>query len=91
MADPHNGAVECASMLHNENPGESIVNQNVLIAIREGMWDYEPPVLTPEDYDSTKAMPGTQEKIAALAERAELGLPLTHDSDRLEYDDDERS
>jgi hypothetical protein len=78
------------SMLHNQNPGESIVNQNVLIAIREGMWDYEPPVLEPGDYDSTKAMPGTKEKIAALAERAEMGLPLWHDYDRVEYDEDDR-
>jgi hypothetical protein len=71
--------------------GELTVSQSVLDAIRDGMWDYEPPQMTPEDYSSTKAMPGTKEKIATLAERAEMGLPLWHDYDRLEYDEDDRA
>lgn len=64
------------------------MSQSVLDAIRDGMWDYEPPVMQPKDYASTKAMPGTNEKISVLAARAELGLPLWHDYDRVEYDEE---
>ena len=66
------------------------MGRSVLEAIREGLWDYEPPLLRPADYSSTRAMPGTREKIDVLAQRAEMGLPLWHDHDRMEYDDDER-
>jgi hypothetical protein len=69
--------------------GEKTVSHSVLDAIREGMWDYEPPVLQPTDYASTRAMPGTNEKIDILAKRAELGLPLWHDHDRTDYDDED--
>jgi hypothetical protein len=70
--------------------GELTVSHSVLDAIREGMWDYEPPVLQPTEYDSTRAMPGTNEKIDILAKRAEMGLPLWHDHDRTEYDEEEQ-
>lgn len=66
------------------------MSHSVLDAIREGMWDYEPPVLQPTDYASTRAMPGTNEKISILAQRAEMGLPLWHDHDRTDYDEEER-
>ena len=60
---------------------------SVLDAIRDGMWDYEPQELRANEYNSTKAMPGTKAKIDILAERAQRGLPLWHDEDRMEYDD----
>lgn len=66
------------------------MSQSVLEAIRDGMWDYEPPEMRPSDYSSTEAMPGTKEKITVLAARAEKGLPLWHDYDRMEYDDEDR-
>ena len=60
---------------------------SVLEAIREGMWDYEPKDIEAEEYAATRAMPGTRAKLDVLAMRAEQGLPLWHDEDRLEYDD----
>lgn len=62
--------------------------QSVLDAIRMGVWDYEPETrVEPEDYDSTQALPGTDEKLGVLAERLKMGLPLWHPSDRRSYDD----
>jgi len=62
---------------------------SVLDAIKEGKWDYE-PVSTPEEaFDSTKAMPGTDEKLEVLAARIKAGLPLWHGSDRIDYDEEE--
>ena len=60
---------------------------SVLEAIRDGIWNYEPREIEPDQYLSTFAMPGTRAKIDILAERAEQGLPLWHGKDRLEYDD----
>ncbi len=59
---------------------------NVLDAIRDGWWDYEPADVEQDNYDSTFAMPGSDEKIAILAKRAAEGLPLWHDEDRLYFD-----
>ncbi len=66
---------------------EDDVQVSVLEAIREGMWDYEPKDITRDQYSATRAMPGTRAKLDVLAMRAEQGLPLWHDEDRLEYDD----
>lgn len=63
------------------------VQKSILQAIEQGEWDYEPDELTSQQYDSTYAMPGSDEKLAILAERAQRGLPLWHDEDRLSYDD----
>lgn len=60
---------------------------SVLEAIREGIWDYEPKNVEADQYSATRAMPGTRAKLDVLAMRAEQGLPLWHDEDRLEYDD----
>lgn len=60
---------------------------SVLEAIRDGVWDYEPKNIDANQYSATRAMPGTREKLDMLAERAEKGLPLWHDEDRLTYDD----
>jgi hypothetical protein len=63
------------------------VQVSVLEAIREGMWDYEPDDVRADQYASTRAMPGTRAKLDVLAMRAEQGLPLWHDEDRVAYDD----
>jgi hypothetical protein len=62
------------------------VINNILDAIREGWWDYEPQDVDLASYDATSAMPGSDEKIAILAKRAADGLPLWHDEDRLYFD-----
>ena len=63
--------------------------QSVLDAIRMGVWDFEPEnTATDQDqFDSTRALPGTEEKLDVLATRLEQGLPLWHPSDRRTYDD----
>lgn len=63
------------------------MQRSVLEAIREGEWDFEPIEFTPETHHATGALPGSQEKLAILAERAERGLPLWHDGDRRSFDD----
>ncbi len=64
---------------------------SVLDAIKMGQWDFEPQS-TPAKFDAcTKAMPGTEEKVVVLAERARQGLPLWHPSDRHSFDEDESS
>lgn len=65
--------------------------ESVLEAIRNGLWDYEPEDLAEERYDSTRALPGSEEKITVLADRAQRGLPLWHSSDRRSYDDSENA
>ena len=60
---------------------------SVLDAIRSGQWDYEPNHDGQEKYTSTSALPGTQEKLAVLAERVQNGLPLWHPSDRRHWAD----
>ena len=62
---------------------------SVLEAIEMGIWDYEPKKTSEKEYQKTRAMPGTEEKLHVLAERIRLGLPLWHPSDRLSYDEDE--
>lgn len=61
--------------------------QTILQAIKDGHWDYEPEFLVPENFDSTGALPGTQEKVNKLADRIRNGLPLWHPEDRKTFDD----
>jgi hypothetical protein len=63
------------------------VPESVLDAIKLGIWDYEPDGVEKNDFDSTRALPGTNQKLAVLAQRLQQGLPLWHDSDRRSYDD----
>jgi hypothetical protein len=64
------------------------VPDSVLDAIRLGIWDYEPEgEVRKETFDATKALPGTDQKLAVLAERLAHGLPLWHDGDRRTYDE----
>ena len=61
--------------------------KNVLEAIRDGEWHYEPDEVDPKLYPATTAIPGTEEKLEVLAARVRAGLPLWHKSDRPDYDD----
>lgn len=65
------------------------MTHSVLDAIKMGIWDFEPEAAGNSEYDSTKAMPGTNEKLAVMANRVKSGLPLWHPSDRRTYDDAE--
>ena len=67
--------------------GEDAVFKNVLDAIREGDWFFEPTDVPSGQYEATRAIPGTEEKLAVLAARARAGLPLWHEADRADYED----
>jgi hypothetical protein len=60
---------------------------SVLEAVKLGLWDYEPPRVDQGHYSSTRALPGSTEKLAVLAERLKLGLPLWHPNDPRNYAD----
>ena len=62
---------------------------SVLDAIKMGIWDFEPEGSQRAEYDSTEALPGTDAKLAILAERVERGLPLWHPADRRTFNDAE--
>jgi hypothetical protein len=62
------------------------VPKSILDAIKMGFWDFEPPEVGFSQFSATDAMPGTREKLEALARRLELGLPLWHRDDRSEVD-----
>ncbi len=62
---------------------------NVLDAIREGNWFFEPEDVDPKRYQATTAIPGSRDKLDILAERARSGLPLWHERDRADYEDPE--
>jgi hypothetical protein len=63
------------------------VANSVLEAIKDGIWDFEPENTKEEQYTSTPALPGSDNKLEVLAERLEQGLPLWHPADRQTYDD----
>jgi hypothetical protein len=64
------------------------VAKSVLEAIQVGQWDFEPESTEEEnEFDSTNALPGSEEKLKILAERIQQGLPLWHPSDRHTYDE----
>jgi len=62
------------------------VPNSVLEAIKQGFWDFEPQQIRDGEFDATRAMPGTNEKLAILAERLRLGLPLWHPADVLDFE-----
>ena len=62
--------------------------KSVLDAIKLGLWNFEPTEAEQTSYDATRAMPGTKEKVEVLASRVREGLPLWHERDRTEYDDE---
>ncbi|MEM6797917.1 MAG: hypothetical protein AAF589_00245 [Planctomycetota bacterium] len=63
------------------------IRKSILDAIQQGEWDYEPADTDCLRFPSTGALPGSDEKLAVLANRAQQGLPLWHDQDRRSYDD----
>jgi hypothetical protein len=63
------------------------VPETVLEAIKLGQWDFEPKDVEFEEFEACGAMPGTEAKLLALAERVRLGLPLWHPSDRQDCED----
>lgn len=63
--------------------------RSVLDAIKLGVWDFEPDEHESTEYASTRALPGTHEKLAILSQRVSQGLPLWHPNDRRAYDDGE--
>ena len=67
--------------------GEKAVAHSVLEAIKLGIWDYEPDEPQSSSYSSTRAMPGTGDKLQVMAERVKRGLPLWHPEDRRTYDE----
>ena len=62
---------------------------SVLEAIKQGIWDYEPEDEREVEFESTKALPGSDEKLEILARRVSEGQPLWHPQDRRTYDDSE--
>lgn len=62
--------------------------KSVLEAIKLGIWDYEPENVGERRFSATRAMPGTDEKLEVLAARIKAGLPLWHNNDRRDYDDE---
>ncbi len=61
--------------------------QSVLDAIKSGNWKFEPQeFMAVNNFNSTSALPGTDQKLEVLAERIRNGLPLWHPEDRLTYD-----
>lgn len=67
--------------------GVGIVLKNVLDAIRDGDWFFEPEEVEPNRYQATSAIPGTPEKLDILAARVRAGLPLWHEADRADYEE----
>jgi hypothetical protein len=74
---------------HHAGTGASAVPESVLEAIKQGVWDFEPSHSNRHDFSSTEALPGTDEKLAILADRVRRVLPLWHPSDRQHVDDQE--
>jgi len=65
------------------------VRESILEAIRQGNWDFEPEKVAEQEYESTPALPGSDEKLNVLADRIQNGLPLWHPHDRLTMADDD--
>jgi len=66
---------------------KSTVLKSVLEAIKQGDWGYEPECIGEECFQSTHAMPGSNEKLSVMAARVEAGLPIWHGHDKTEYND----
>lgn len=67
------------------------MSRSILKAIKERDWAFEPEVIAEDSFESTTALPGTNEKIDELAKRARNGLPLWHSADRQTFDPSEIS
>jgi hypothetical protein len=65
------------------------VAHSVLDAIKLGQWDFEPADITDPLGPPTDALPGSERKLAILAERLRAGQPLWHPRDRLTFAEEE--
>jgi hypothetical protein len=65
--------------------GEHGVTTSVLEAVKQGQWDFEPPKVEDTCFASTRALPGSNEKLTILAQRIAQGLPLWHSKDCRNY------
>jgi hypothetical protein len=79
---PSAGKARFPEMVCSTVERRAAVPKSVLDAIKMGLWDYEPPEVEFSRFLASDAMPGTREKLQALAERVENGLPLWHAQDR---------
>lgn len=59
--------------------------RNVFAAILESGHDEDFAPVETDDYIATEAPAGSPEKIAILARRIEMGVPLWHPEDRGDY------
>ena len=78
---------DAAATSHLQREKENGVPISVLEAVKMGIWDYEPPAVDDGCFNSTRALPGSDEKLAILAERLRQGLPLWHSKDCRNYAD----
>lgn len=62
--------------------------ESVLDAIKMGHWNFEPEEVDRSQYNPTRALPGSEDKLAILAQRVARGLPLWHPADRISYDEE---
>jgi hypothetical protein len=60
---------------------------SLLDAIKSGIWNFEPAKVDAQHFPPTRALPGSEEKLAVLSERLQSGLPLWHPGDRLCHDE----
>jgi hypothetical protein len=63
------------------------VPNSIIEAIQMGVWDFEPDDMEKNQFESTEALPGTDEKLAVLAKRVQKGQPLWHPGDRLTFEE----
>jgi len=63
------------------------VAESILDAIRGGDYEYEPSPVSGDQFESTKALPGTKDKVSEMAARILDGKPLWHPQDRISYDE----
>lgn len=59
--------------------------RNVFEAIMKYGHDEDFAPLASDDFAPTDAPAGSEEKIAVLRQRVELGMPLWHEEDRIDY------
>jgi hypothetical protein len=69
-------------MLELQPRGDNQVRKSVIDAIQGGEWNFEPNDRIQGEFRATDASPGSREKLAILAHRIRLGLPLWHPNDR---------
>lgn len=58
------------------------MGKSVIDSIEDGDWKHEPHDHNRDEFRATNAVPGSREKLAILAHRIRLGLPLWHPNDR---------